>query len=132
MAQIDLNVTFNRVIDYIIRIGMGVNEFTSNLVKNDTGPKLRFHLKDASDNPINLTGKQVKFFLKLNGAQDPSNMGHESCAIEDANNGVAVYNFITGDLAAVGTYFGDVQLIEGGVVETCPKFCRLIVRDNNQ
>lgn len=102
------------------------------MVKNDLGPDLEFNVVDCNDQPVDLTGKTAKFFLKRYCLKDAVNVLHPDCTITDALNGKAVYKFQPGDLTEIGTYFGDFQVSNvSGYLETAPEAVRIIVRETN-
>lgn len=135
-----LEVEFHRLVTFeVLFSGMSCcNELQ--LVEGDTGPLLNFILKDVNGNPINLTGKTVKFFLKMFCHPCHSNIGHENMCILDAVNGSAQYILQPGDVSAAGTYFSDVQIgtsgvsgcVSGWYYETAYDTCRFSVRENNK
>ena len=105
------------------------------LVQNDLGPDLKFQIRDENDNPIDISTWSIKFFLKRFCLDTHVNPGHEACVITNGPMGEATYKFQAGDLANLGTHFGDVQVTKPGtppLVETAPEVVRIIVRGNNQ
>jgi len=127
-----VKVCIRLVIPIKIRLGMGCICKEISMVKDDLGPDLEFNVVDCNDNPVNLTGKIPKFFLKRYCLTDAVNALHPDCIISAAANGKAIYKFQPGDLAEIGTYFGDFQVSNvSGYLETAPEAVRIIVRDTN-
>lgn len=130
----DIPVVFNRILDIEAMVGRMSNAaFQHELVKDDTGPKLRFHLMDSAGTAMNISGQEVMFYLKRTGEASHVNVGHEACSGFDMANGIVDYSFVSGDLGNVGTYWGDVQIhYEDGSRETGFESVRFLVRDNNK
>lgn len=86
--------------------------------QNDTSPSLQATLKDASLDPINLTGASVRFHMKsLEGTMKVD----KPMLVVDAQNGVIQYNWVDGDTNTAGTYFVEFEVTYADdAVETFP------------
>ena len=79
------------------------------LVKNDTGRKLKLTLKDNGA-AVDLTGATVNLHYRIaSGTVKTAAM-----TLTDAVNGVAEYQFATGDLDAGGIFDYEVQVTDSG------------------
>ena len=79
------------------------------LVKNDTGRKLQVTLQDDGA-AVNLTGATLKLHYRIAGGTVKT----AAMTVTDAVNGVAEYQFATGDLDAGGTFDYEVQVTDSG------------------
>ena len=126
-------VFFTRIIEICAKVGAMANASGDlNLVAGDTGPKLRFLLKDCDGNLIIEGVSGVNFYIKkyCNGC---TNTGHESVSGINVSGGVWQYCLEPGDVSAAGTYFGDLEILyDDGKVETGFSPVRILVRENNK
>lgn len=130
MLQVDYY--FRRVAEVEVRFSMRNQFLLEPLVQGDTGPKLRFMCKNPDGVPINLIGKSVSFYLKRAGDDSSVNVSHPSCTVTNASGGICEYQFVSGDLANTGTYFGDLLINDGTTLETASEAIRFEVRDDNK
>jgi hypothetical protein len=130
MQQV-ISLKFYQTANINVRFGMKQVDVEIPLVVNDTGPTLQFNCINHFDNSqIDLTGKIVYFSMKLSGS-DYSAKG--LCEIvEPSVSGIVRYQFVSGDLTYPGTYFGDIAIVDGPIVETCPDAVRFQVRERNE
>lgn len=101
------------------------------LVAGDTGPRLRFVLKDEAGAAVAVSGagSSVSLYLRRHGEDASSNAGHEGCSAFDVPQGQWTYELQAGDVSAAGTYWGDVQVqYEDGRKETAFEAVRFLVR----
>jgi hypothetical protein len=86
--------------------------------QNDTSPSLQATLKDASLNPIDLTGATVMFHMKSVGGTVKVD---QQMTITDATGGVVQYDWQSGDTDTVGTYYVEFEVTYAdSSVETFP------------
>jgi hypothetical protein len=88
--------------------------------EDDEAPPITGRLKDASDNPVDITGYAITLHLD----RPP---GHSSitktAAIVDAPNGVFQVDWAAGDLKEGLQQLAEVQIIDtGSKPQTSPKF----------
>lgn len=105
------------------------------LVAGDTGPRLRFALRDEAGLPVAVSGggAGVSLHLRRHGADEGSNAGHEDCAAFDVTQGQWTYDLQPGDVSAAGTYWGDVRVAyEDGRTETAFEAVRFLVRERGR
>jgi len=89
-----------------------------NIKQNDTSPSLQATLKDASLNPVNLTGATIKFHMK---GIDGSLKVNAAMTLVDAANGTVRYDWQTADTDTVGSYYAEFEVTyTDGTVETFP------------
>lgn len=113
--------------------GAGGTGIQNTLVKNDTGPQLKFILKDTEGALIATSGLIVELFLKQYHEETHVNVGHEACSAYSIADAQYVYDLQDGDLSGTGTYFGDVRVTyPSGKKETAYQAVRFLVRDHNQ
>ncbi len=79
------------------------------LVKNDTGRKLQLTLQDDGA-AVNLTGATVNLHYRIAGGTVKT----AAMTLTDAVNGVAEYQFATGDLDVAGSLDYEVQVTDSG------------------
>ena len=79
------------------------------LVKNDTGRKVEFTLLD-NGTAVDLTGATVKLHYRISGGTVKT----ATMTVTDAVNGVAEYQFGTGDLDAAGGFDYEVEVTDAG------------------
>lgn len=123
---------FQRTAEVEVRFAMRNQTFLLPLVKGDTGPLLQFSCKDEDGVPIDLLDKDVYFYLKQTGEDDAVNEDHPDCVVTNASGGICTYQFVSGDLSSTGTYFGDLVIDDGSMVETASEAIRFEVRDANR
>lgn len=133
--MINVKCRFQRVVNLEAYFGaMSSNTaFEVPLVQNDTGPALRFTLLDAAGEAIAVSGLAVNFFLRRDDLDGPVNAGHTACIAFDPAAGRWDYAFEAGDLAELGTHWGDLEITyPSGVKETAYEAVRCLVRRNNK
>lgn len=79
------------------------------LVKNDTGRKLQLTLQDDGA-AVNLTGATANLHYRIAGGTVKT----VAMTLTDAVNGVAEYQFATGDLDVAGSLDYEVQVTDSG------------------
>ena len=86
--------------------------------QNDTSPSLQAILKDALQNPIDLTGATVKLHMK---SVDGTLKINSTMTVTSAIGGTVQYDWQTGDTDSVGTYLVEFQVTYAdGAIETFP------------
>lgn len=86
--------------------------------QNDTSPSLQATLKDASLNPIDLTGATVMFHMK---SVDGTIKVDRQMTVTNAAGGVVQYDWQSGDTDTVGTYYVEFEVTYAdSSVETFP------------
>ncbi|MFH1742146.1 MAG: hypothetical protein ABIH23_24345 [bacterium] len=83
------------------------------LTKNDHGIRLQFTCQDRERNPINLTARDVHFFLERDGTL--INTGRSRCLKTDSLAGKAAYTLHISDTAAEGILKGRLCLQSDGL-----------------
>lgn len=131
MAKLD--VFFYKTVSFCMRVGEVSNARQQiTLVKDDTGPKLEFTIKDCDGNVIDSGVSAVLFHLKKY-CGDKTNEGHEATSGIDVGNGIYQYCLVSGDISGVGTYFGDLEIVyDTGRRETGFTPVRVFVRESNK
>ena len=88
---------------------------TIRLVRNDTGPQLRFTLTDSTTgNPVDLTGATVTLHFRAINS-DVLLFSRPASVIAPATAGIAVLQWVVGDLDLdAGEYEGEVEVVGGG------------------
>lgn len=133
--MITVKTKFQRVLNLDIYVGiMSTNSaFEVPLVQDDTGPKLQFKVQDNAGTPIAVSGMGVNFYLRGTFDKANGNRGHEACSSVDFSQGLWAYTLQEGDVSAVGTYFGDIEVgYPDGTVETAYEAIRFLVRSHNK
>lgn len=98
------------------------------LVKNDTAPRLNLTLKQGSS-PIDLTDATVLFKFRKKGAL--KNVFSRPCTILDAVSGTCYYDWQSGDLAATGEYVGEIEItFPTGLIHTCTELLKFNIRND--
>jgi len=129
MAAID--VYFKQTVQVCVVVGRMSNA-SINLVQNDTGPKLQFTIKDCKGDLITEGVSAVSFHLRK-FCGDKTNCGHELTSGVNVAAGLYEYCLSGGDVSAVGTYFGDVEIqYDNGLCETGFEAVRVFVRESNK
>lgn len=99
------------------------------LVQGDTYPPIKVTLLDSIEDPIDLTGYTIHFHFRVADSSTLINAGHTQCAILDAVNGIAQYNWGDSDTQNIGIHFGEFQIITpSGKKQTIPFKLRFNVR----
>lgn len=101
------------------------------LVAGDTGPRLRFAIKDEAGAAVAVSGDgaAVRLYLRRHGDEHNSNEGHEDCSAFDVAQGQWTYALEASDCSGAGTYWGDVEVqYEDGRKETAMEAVRFLVR----
>lgn len=132
-----INVTcrFQRTVNLEVYVGtMSSNTaFEVPLVQDDTGPNLRLTVHDQAGQAIAVSGMLVNFYLRRYDQDGPVNAGHTSCIVFDQAAGQWDYNFAPGDLAELGSHWGDLEVTyPSGVKETAYEAVRFQVRRGNK
>jgi hypothetical protein len=101
------------------------------LVKNDTGPQLRFQITERTDNvPVDLTGATVTLHFRAKGKKTV--LFSRAASIDNPPSaGSAIFVFHTGDLnLEPGIYEGEVEVVLGsGLRETIYEVVDFELRD---
>jgi len=128
-----ISVYFNKMVNICARVGAMSNASQQiNLVQNDTGPKLRFTIKDCEGDIIG-SGVSAVLFHLAPFCGSKTNCGHEATSGVDVANGIYDYCLSGGDISGVGTYYGEVEIIyDSGKVETAFEPVRIAVRATNK
>ena len=129
--MIKIEAYFKKVAVIDVRFAMRNQTFLLPLVVNDTAPKLQFRCRDDEGTPIDLSGKQVDFYMRRANAEERANSS-TGCTVTNASGGVAEYVFQPEDLNETGTFFGDLSITEGSTIETASDAIRFEVRDGNK
>ena len=122
---------FNRVVNRTVRFDVKNTDFEVELVAGDSAPKIYFTCVGSDGLPINLSGANVFFAFKQPGDIAAVN-ADKSCDVTAPLSGVAVYSLKPADILRPGTYFGDVYIASGPIVETAPDAIRFVVRGSNK
>ena len=111
---------------------MGCGSTQYNVVQGDTGPQLKFCLKDCDNNPLSVSGvSAVSLYLKHGCVSGHTNNGHELCS--SVSGSCFTYDLAACDLAYAGTYFGDIEvLFLDGKKQTAYDVVRLYARESNK
>lgn len=97
---------------------------TYEIRQGDTHTALQATLKDASGNPVDLTGASVRFLMGRSG-QVTVDAG---ALIKDATGGVVWYVWQAGDTSTPGAYTGEFKVtFPDGSVETYPNSGELLI-----
>lgn len=80
------------------------------LTQGDTFPPVRVQFLDDINDAHDITNWQVDFFFRKADNGKLINAGHTSCTLTDPENGVAEYNWVSGDTDGIGIHFGSFQL----------------------
>lgn len=96
--------------------------------RGDTRTAIKATLKDATGQPVDLTGCQVKFIMsKQNGGAKIN----RDALVQDAANGVVWFVFEANEVDEIGTFKGEFEVTYGdGRVETFPNDGYIIVQIN--
>lgn len=130
MAAID--VYFEQTAKVCVVVGRMSSSNSINIVQNDTGPKLQFTIKDCNGDVIDSGVSAVSFHLRRY-CGTKTNCGHEQTSGVNVAGGVYEYCLSGGDVSAVGTYFGDVEIqYDDGRCETGFEAVRVFVRESNK
>ena len=78
------------------------------LTKNDHGIQLHFTCQDRERNPVNLTAREVHFFLERDGTI--VNADRSECVKTDSLAGKATYTLHSSDTATEGILKGRLRL----------------------
>lgn len=78
-------------------------------VSQDRTPELRAVLKDAYDNPYDLSNKDVNFVMT---EPDFTVKVNSACTIEHAANGIVVYEWGAADVNTPGEYLGEFHVTD--------------------
>lgn len=101
------------------------------LVKNDTGPRLRFNITERPDDlPADLTGATVTLHFRAKGKKTV--LFSRTAVIDNPpTNGSAIFSFQVGDLnLEPGFYEGEVEVVLGsGLRETIYEIVNFELRD---
>lgn len=126
-------IFFTKIAEIPIRVGelSGASQQIQ-LVQGDTGPKLRFTLKDCEGNLITDGISGVNFYIKQFCSEACTNEGHTAVSGVNVSGGLWQYCLQPGDVSAAGTYFGDVSITyDSGIIETGFDAVRMLVRKAN-
>lgn len=86
--------------------------------QNDTSPSLQATLKDAAQDPINLTGATVRFHMK---SVDGTLKIDQPMTVVTPLAGLVQYDWASGDTDTVGTYYVEFEVTYNDAsVETFP------------
>lgn len=80
------------------------------LVQGDTAPAVRVQFLDDIDTPVDITDYTINFHFRKADECILLNEGHTECSIVDAANGIAQYDWVSGDTVDWGLHFGEFQL----------------------
>lgn|GEM_PF-4978473 len=134
--MINVIATFRNVLNLEVQLSVMSNTAHEvPLVQGDTGPRLRFSVKDESGSPIAVSGvgAGVRLYLRKHGDDGNSNLGHEPCSAFDVAQGEWDYDLQPGDVSAAGTYWGDVEIaFDDGRRETAFEAVRFLVREKTR
>lgn len=91
--------------------------------EGDTSPAIKYQLQDEDGNPVDLSGANVRFMMRLGSADtlkiDTSESG--AVAVTDAAGGIVEYAWQVDDTDAAGTYQAEWEVTySDGSVETFP------------
>ncbi len=76
---------------------------------NDTSPKLGVTIKDVDGNAVDITGNNgVRFHMKAYGSNTLT--VDAAALVTDATNGAISYEWVAGDTATAGTYYGEFEV----------------------
>lgn len=107
------------------------------LKRGDTAPSLIAVLKDVTGTAVDLTSSAVQFLMRLSTAAsgtDPAVSGSMTLATDQvANRGQVTYNWLPGDTATPGTYFGEFVVTRpNGSEQTFPTtgFVTVVIGDD--
>lgn len=90
------------------------------LKKGDRLPALKVQFLDADGLPINLTGKTVRFSMRLVGSSTPK-INNAPATVDNATSGMASYAWQATDVDTPGMYQGEFDVVEAdGKVQTVP------------
>jgi hypothetical protein len=78
------------------------------LIQNNTKPRVNFVIKDASLNPVNITGCTIVFNLYPVGGSVRKFQG--VCVIDTPLSGACHYDWALTDLDTAGAYHGDLSI----------------------
>jgi hypothetical protein len=105
---------------------------TIRLVRNDTGPQLRFTITDSlTGSPINLTDATVTLHFKAVDS-DTTLFSRAAVVLPPGTNGLAVLQWQVGDLDLdAGQYVGEVEtVLNTGLRETIFNVLQFELRDD--
>jgi hypothetical protein len=120
-------------------ISVGVEAFV--IKRNDSYPSLEASLTDENGAPVNVTGAQVQFVFSEAVAVDGDRaigcathapgetIFSKAGVIQDGAGGVVRYDWINGDTAAVGRFFGEFKVtFPGSRVRSFPTLGYIPIR----
>jgi hypothetical protein len=101
-----------------------------NMIQGDTLPPIRIKVLDNIQDALDLTGHTVDFhFRKIDDLSTLLNSGHTSCTITDALNGMAQYDWTSGDTDLTGIHYGEFILTDpNGRRQSYPNYLRFDIR----
>ena len=87
--------------------------------QNDTSPAMLATLKDADDNPVDLTGASIRFHMRKVGSTTVK--VDADATIVDDDGGQVRYTWVAADTDTVGAYQAEFEVtFTGGGIETFP------------
>jgi hypothetical protein len=89
--------------------------------KGDKGFVIRFNVKDADGNPLDLLTATVKF--KMWKAGTPTTLLiNGACAITNPSGGICEYTVAAADFTTLGLFYGELEVTKTGVAESSEAF----------
>lgn len=89
--------------------------------RNDLLPAIRAYLKNADGTALDLTGRSVKFIMRLRSAADLSAAKvNTTASITDATAGLVSYQWVGTDTDTAGAYIGEFETLLGAQKQTVP------------
>jgi hypothetical protein len=107
-----------------------MSRFDFVIKKGDLLPIITATLKDANNDPVDLTGTSVKFIMRLVGATTPKvNAAGVVDSNQVTNKGKVSYPWIAADTNAGGVYEAEWQVtFSGAKPETFPNDGYLVIK----
>lgn len=97
--------------------------------KGNLLPVVEATLKDAKDNPVDLTGMTVKFVMRLVGATLPKINTAATVDLDQVNNkGKVSYDWAGTDTDTAGIYEAEWEVTIGGKKQNFPNSNHLVVK----
>lgn len=96
--------------------------------QKDKGYNISFTVQYANAAVVNLSGYTVNMKVWTPGTPGTL-LTNNVCTITDANTGACVYTLLSGDFNTTGIYYGELEVLKTGIVESTQAF-KIIVTES--